>query len=206
MVTANEADPLFDLPDVGRWPAPRIMAIDLAAKRTGLACCADGRTDVWTFVTTATGHARENAIKTELSRCIGLYRPQVILLEDIYAPKPVTASFMLLAFLHGVIRNHLFTVWGKEAPRVIISTAHLKIFAIGKGSGLGVTKTAAVLAIERRYRHLVQIADDDQADAFTMMAMARHQYGHPLSTVDGKAVPKTHLRALSMVKWPTIAR
>lgn len=202
MTIANE-DPLFDLAEPGRWPAPRIMAIDLAADRTGLACCADERVDVWTFVTTGkTGHIRENAITAELSRCIGLYRPQVICLEDIYVPKKVTAAFMVLAFLHGVVRNHLLTAW--TAPLVKISTAHLKIFAIGKGSGTGVTKTSAVLAIERRYRNHVEVTDDDQADAFTLMAMARYHYGHPLSTVDGKDLPQTHLRALAAVKWPTI--
>lgn len=195
---------LFDLSEPGRLPAPRVMAIDLAADKTGLACCAPELLDAWTFRTgKLTGYVRENAIKAEVARCIGLYRPQIVLLEDLYAPPNPGDGFFVLAFLHGVIRNFVQTEW--RAPLVLVHNSHIKIFATGKGTK--VDKVQVTLSIERRYGHVVQVTDDNQADAFTMLAMARHQYGHPLSTVDGKEVPKTHLRALTMGKkpWPTLS-
>lgn len=210
MIAEELEPPLFDLSDPGQWPAPRVMAIDLAADKSGIACSAADRLDVSTFRPgKCDGHRRENAIKAEMARCIGLYRPHIILLEALYIPQQrhIGDGFLVLAFLHGVIRNFLYTEW--TAPIVIINTSHLKIFATGKGSG--VQKTDVVLGIERRYGHLVQVQDDNQADAFTMLAMARHEYGHPLSTVDGKDIPKTHLRALGMVAkqpggWPTLSK
>lgn len=182
---------------------PRILAIDLALEKTGLAYLSDDEDKpyVWTFnAGTKPGHARDAAIVAEIQRAVTVCRPQVVLIEDLYIPPRVGAGFLGLAFLHGVVRYYLSTV----APWAAINNSHIKIYAVGKGKGTD--KQSIMLAVERRYNHLVTITDDNQADAFMLLALARHHYGHPLFTNDGKAVPDTHQRALTMIKtWPTLA-
>lgn len=196
--------PLFDA-DLPRL-APRMLAVDLASDRTGLAYTGEGfmLPMVWTFRGgTKPGHARNAAILAELMRAAKEWSPTLILLEDLYAPPAgrIGPGFFSLAFLHGLIRHHL----EEHAPLLVINNQHIKIFATGKG--IGIDKGAMILAIERRYRHLVTITDDNQADAFALLALARHRYGYPLSTVDSKELPKTHLRALDLIKtWPVLDR
>lgn len=185
--------------------APRVLAIDLACGKTGIAYNAPelGIYDIETIDTvatrTTTGWLREDTIKNRLEEIARRVQPEIILLEDLYVPVKVNAGFISLALLHGVIRHHLTPM----APLVIVNNTHIKIFGCGNG---GAEKTAMVLAVERRYGHLVSIADDNQADAFVLLALACAAYGHPVPTADGKKLPDTHLRALTMVTgWPVIA-
>jgi Holliday junction resolvasome RuvABC endonuclease subunit len=184
-----------------------MMAIDLALDKTGIACYTDDFDDpiVWTFKTGAmTGHARDVAIIAELRRAVTLCRPELVLLEDLYAPRAgkIGVGFFNLAFLHGVVRYYLAGVsfWHT------VNNQHIKIYATGKGSGQGSDKHDVMLAVERRYGHLVAIEDDNQADAFALLAMGRHKYGHPFSTMGGGPIPQTHERALTMADgWPDLA-
>lgn len=186
--------------------APRVLAIDLAARKSGIACLADSldRPVVWTFdAGSKPGHARDTAIIMELRRAVDLCGPEVIVLEELYVPPPsqLGDGFKTLAFLHGIVRYYLSGV----APWLAIKTSHLKMYALGKGTGAGTDKHDVMLAVERRYHHLISIEDDNQSDAFILAALARHHYGHPVSTVDGKDLPQTHTRAVGLVNgWPDL--
>jgi crossover junction endodeoxyribonuclease RuvC len=187
--------------------APRILAVDLALQKTGLAGIAGngpefGLVDTWTYDSRKkSGHDRQAAILAELARAVRMVQPEIILLEDLFVPQAgrIGTGFVSLAMLHGVVRYYLAT----KAPLHLVSNAHIKIYATGDGRA---DKAAVLLAVERRYGHLTTVADDNQADAFTLLALGCHYYGHPLSTVDGKKLPDTHLRTLTMAKnWPVLA-
>jgi Holliday junction resolvasome RuvABC endonuclease subunit len=182
--------------------APRIYTIDMALEKSGMSYFDDAleRPVTWTFDTgKLRGHERENAIKAEIDRTFEAWAPEVVLLEKL--PPRITPGLIGLAFLHGVIRNHLDGL----APYVEVPVSHVKIYATGKGAGAEAGKTQVLLSVDRRYPQLVTVGDDNQADAFTLLALGRHAYGYPLPTVDGRKLPNTHLRVLDMlVDWPAI--
>lgn len=182
--------------------APRIFAIDLAETKTGMCYFDDAleRPVLWTFDTERRhGHDRENAIKAEISAVFASWMPEIVLLEKL--PPRITPGLIGLAFLHGVIRNHLDSL----GPYVEVSNSHIKIYGVGKGNGVETDKIQLTLAVDRRYPHLVTVEDHNQADAFLLLALGRHAYGHPLATVDGKKLPDTHLRVLKMLAgWPAL--
>lgn len=188
--------------------ALRLLAIDLALTKTGIAFCvpdlgsSDG-IDTWTIDTERprrlSGHEREVTIVGAIHSVVLTVKPDVVLLEDFYAPVPskMGDGFFGLAYLHGVVRYYL----ADRAPLAVVRNPQIKIYATGNG---GAKKADVMLAVERRYRHLVTIADDNQADAFALLAMGCEHYGHPLPTADGRPLPKTHVRALESVAWPTL--
>lgn len=143
------------------------------------------------------------AIIAELRRAVNLCRPELVLLEDVYVPASgrLGAGFLGLAFLHGVVRYYLSGV----CPWITVNNSYVKMFAVGKGSGVGTDKHNIILSVERRYGNLVTVEDDNQADAFILAAMACHRYGNVLPTSYGKELPQTHLRALDMItEWPDL--
>lgn len=191
--------------------APRILAIDLALTKTGMAAhdplaepTFPPRSPLaWTFDTERpvklSGHAREAAIIAAIDAARRAVLPDVILLEKLYVPPKISDGWIGLCYLHGVVRHYIAST---GTPFAVVHNGHIKIYATGEG---GASKQDVMLAVERRYRHLVTIGDDNQADAFTLLAMGCERYGHPLSTVDGKPLPKTHTRALTMVTgWPSL--
>jgi Holliday junction resolvasome RuvABC endonuclease subunit len=179
---------------------PRVLAIDLALQKTGIAMRSGEweRPKVWTYNTNKmTGEVRDDAILAELDRAVGIVRPEIILLEDLFVPQRVSTGWVALAFLHGVVRRHL----RRHAPLMIVNNTHIKVYGTGNGNA---DKAAMILCVERRYSGLVSVTDDNQADAFTLMALGCHAYGYPL--VADRKLPDTHLRALTMVTgWPDIA-
>ena len=195
---------------------PRMLALDLACGKTGLAGHrADwDRPVVWTFDTTKlglTGRARQVAILKEMARAVALVRPEVILLEDRYSPVAgaLGPGFFSLSDLHAVVRFHLEPV----APLAIVQNAHIKVYATGSATrdpakSKSAAKQAMMARIIGRYGFLLEqpIRDDNQADALALLALGSHAYGHPLPTACGIPLPPTHLRALTMVTGlPVIA-
>lgn len=99
-----------------------------------------------------------------------------------------------LAELHGVVKHYL---WLQKVPVADVQPPQLKIYATGKGNA---TKTAVRAAITARVGRLVHIADDNQADAVTLLAMASAHYGQPME----QAPSDKHRRALDAVRWPVV--
>lgn len=179
-----------------------ILAIDMAMNKSAFSCFDDpsNHSVTWTFDSTKLhGHVLENAMKDEIDRAVRLCRPAVILLEKL--PPRITPGLIGLAFLHGVVRNHL----DRLGPYVEVPVSHVKIYATGRGAGPESDKEQVLLAVDRRYAHLVTVTNNNEADAFTLLALGRHAYGYPLSTVSGKDLPLTHLRVLDMLAgWPQL--
>ena len=90
------------------------------------------------------------------------------------------------------------TLTARGIPCVEVSPTTLKTYALGKGSGKGVTKDAVFAAVVRRYQHLIEINSNDCADALVLAAMGARHLESPIDNL-----PTTHTRALAAVQWPT---
>lgn len=177
---------------------PRVLAIDLSTAATGLAAWDEHNPACVETVDPgrAIGYPRTRATMRAITAAYVEVAPDVVVMEDL----PPSAgkmgnSLVPLAMLHGVVRYYL----APRVPVAFVHVSHVKMYATGSGSGKGSDKTAVSLAVERRYGRLIAVADDNQADAFVMLAMTLHHYGHPLASV-----PQTHAQALTRVTWPDL--
>lgn len=89
------------------------------------------------------------------------------------------------------------TLTARGTPCVEVSPTTLKCYALGKGSGKGVTKDAVFAATVRRYQHHVLVNSNDEADALVLAAMGARNLGSPIDNL-----PQQHTRAMSAVDWP----
>lgn len=173
----------------------RIGALDLSLTGTALADY-----DAWSGVTVSTvdttkldGHRRLHEILVAVA---ALRTCHLVVIEDVFRGLKGDASIKL-AGLHYLVRHWL---WLQGIPYVLVTNAQLKLFAVGKGSGPGTDKDAVLLAVERRFGDQVKVANNNEADAFVLLAMALEYYGRPLADV-----PVTHRAALRKVEgWPVL--
>lgn len=172
----------------------RVAGLDLSLTGTGIATYAGGHLTVRTIDgRRLEGHKRLQTILTAVS---GLLHYDLVVIEDGFAANSGTTT-RRLAELHGLVKHWL---WLRNIPYVLVNPTGVKIYSLGKGSGKGTDKDAVILAVERRYGHLVTVSDNDQADALVLLALALEHYGQPLVTV-----PETHTRALAkVVGWPAL--
>lgn len=82
-------------------------------------------------------------------------------------------------------------------PMAEVAPNTIKTYALGKGSGKGVTKEAVFAAAARRYMDHLQVDDNNTADALLLADLAARYYGRAL--VD---LPQTHTRASAAIRWP----
>lgn len=80
-------------------------------------------------------------------------------------------------------------------PVLQVNVSTLKIYATGKGTG--VDKDQVMLAIARRYPN-APIANNNEADAFGLAAIAMRLLGQPIE----ESLPQTHLRAMDKLALP----
>lgn len=192
---------------LGVTRGPRVLAVDLALGKTGVAAWdpEGGAPAVWTFTVKSAlaGHERERVILTELARAVRAYRPQLILIEDAYAPVTISKGWMNLMLCHGVVRHFL----RNQAPLHVVNNSHIKIYGTGRGdSGKGrgdAEKVEMIDSARERYGHLAEFADDNQADAFVLMALGLAAYGFPFpSAPEGWAFNRAIEAA---APWPLLA-
>jgi Holliday junction resolvasome RuvABC endonuclease subunit len=112
---------------------------------------------------------------------------------------------LLLAELHGLVKQML---WANGVPYVLVQQAHIKQFATGWGAAhkdratgetVKVGKDAVLLAVERTYGHLVTVRNNDEADAFALLALTALRYGQQLAPVTVRQAAVT-----SKVDWPEL--
>jgi Holliday junction resolvasome RuvABC endonuclease subunit len=121
--------------------------------------------------------------------------PTLAVIEGIIKPSEEQArgmSTLDIARLRGVIECDLFRV---GVPIVRIHPSTLKAYAVKGGATKAQMLAAARAVLGARY----PVANDNEADAFWLFAMAAHQYGR-------RVVPATpqRLRSLRTVTgWPT---
>lgn len=80
-----------------------------------------------------------------------------------------------------------------QIPVVEVSIQKVKTYATGKGNS---AKDTVLIDVARRYPD-VAIANNNEADAFTLVAIGMRLIGHPIDDV-----PKTHLKAMEGLKLP----
>lgn len=95
----------------------------------------------------------------------------------------------LTGMAQGVVRLALAH---DEVPMLVVTAASLKTFATGKGNA-----GKADMRMELYKRAGLDIADDNQVDAWWLRALGLHVLGAPLLTL-----PASHTRALSKVTLP----
>jgi crossover junction endodeoxyribonuclease RuvC len=183
-------------------PAIRVVGLDLSHTATGI-CDLDNTlpapTPRCTTIRTAglTGHPRQRHILTQIDMAIhaGTRRADIVAIEGPGTRVGAASAHIIdTAKLHGIVDYHIAR---HGIPYVEIPPAVLKIYATGSGNA---PKDDVLLAVERRYGHLIRVADNNQADALILAAMTLHHYGRILV-----AVPQTHARALTSIKtWPDL--
>lgn len=83
----------------------------------------------------------------------------------------------------------------RDIPIVQVNVSTLKIYATGRGTGVG--KDEVMLAVARRYPD-APITSNDEADAFALAAIASRLVGRPIE----ESLPQTHLRAMDKLVMP----
>lgn len=87
-------------------------------------------------------------------------------------------------------------LWRHGIPYAVVPPNARAKYAAGKGNA---SKGEVMAAVIRRYGHLVDIGDDNQADSVATAAMAAHHLQRPLLIP-----PAAHCTALTAVKWPDV--
>lgn len=85
-------------------------------------------------------------------------------------------------------------LWRRGIGWAVVPPATLKRYAAGKGNA---AKDQVLSAVIRRYGHLVDVEDNNQADALALAAMGADQLGHAIV-----GAPAAHRAALAAVTWP----
>ena len=109
----------------------------------------------------------------------------------IEGPVVRSSAAVVIGMVHGVMRADLLD---RGIPYAIVPPATLKKYATGKGNA---DKTAMALALYKRTG--LELADDNQVDAWWLRAAGLHHLGCPI--VD---VPQAQADALAKVEWPAL--
>lgn len=181
-----------------------ILGVDSSASATGCSVWHDGVIEnyTWSSDPRYVMQRRWQQIMSPVWTKINRRQVKDILVVIEQPNKGAYGSSMLLNNGLYAVLTYSWFITGIQF--VDIQPAQLKKFAVGKGAGKGTDKQDVLLAIDRRYGHLATIRNDNEADAFTMMAMALEHYGRPLDRrpVPGSLPWSAHIEKLDTVNWP----
>jgi Holliday junction resolvasome RuvABC endonuclease subunit len=113
------------------------------------------------------------SIRQRIGAAVTAEAPDLVLIEDL--PSHVAHGGTMLGMVHGVVRTLLYEA-GQHV--ILVPPATLKKYVAGKG---GASKSDMRVAILRRFD--LDLADDNVADAFGLMAMGLDLLEHPLVVV-----------------------
>lgn len=187
------------------WPAPgdparrpRILALDLSLRATGMAWTDHtGHIGVTTLRPDTKGHARLNGLLIDITRRAADSGAQLAVIEHLPVVEGREGAAIELAGLYWLVRHAL---WLRQIPYVLVHNSRLKMYALGVGSGPYASKAAVLTAMQRLYHpHQVYIRNTDEADAVAMLALALHAYSAPLADV-----PPANARAIKAIQWPAL--
>lgn len=180
----------------------RILALDLAYRAAGLAGTHADDSD-WPRLWTATvrppdgGHVAVKEIHARIVIWIRTMRPDLAVIEDVFAGRTNPRTGLHLAELHGVIKHQL---WLSRVPYVVVNPLHRAIYATGHARA---DKAAVLAAARTTYGHLLggpaEIRDDNAADALELLALAADALGQPLADVHPRC-----RRAVHMQQWQPV--
>lgn len=144
----------------------RVVGLDLSITATGIAW-ADGST--FTVKSKQVGDSRLLAICHEIGIAIDGRSIDLVVIEDL----PTHAmSAGITGMVHGAARTYLLRL---RAPYVTMPPATLKKFATGRGNA---DKTAMAIALLKRAG--IELADDNQVDAWWLRAAGMQMLGEPV--------------------------
>jgi Holliday junction resolvasome RuvABC endonuclease subunit len=173
-----------------------VLGLDLSLTGTGLAWWRDGRLGVTTVRTQPVGHDH-NGWSTPARHLIlmrGLVRQldadSMVCKESRIESLDVGGNSALdLAALHGVAD---YTLASRRVPIAKVNVVHVKQFATGSARA---DKPAMLEAAQRSFP--LTVANDNEADALWLLAMALTHYGLPLF-----GVPVARAIKVDKVTWP----
>lgn len=160
----------------------RVLGLDLSLTATGVAM-PDG-----TLATIRTRTKEGDRRLTEIAYAIGrtLHAVDLAIVEDL----PTHAHGAgITGMVHGAVRSELIRF---NVPYLLVPAATLKVFATGRGNS-----KKPELRMELFKRHGLDVADDNQVDAWWLRALGHDLTGQPLLDL-----PKTHRRALDKLALP----
>jgi Holliday junction resolvasome RuvABC endonuclease subunit len=173
-------------------PSPRVVGLDLSLTATGIAY-RDGCTGT-VRTRTADGDRRLVQIAEAVHIAIGGEQiglgplPDLVVIEDL--PTHARAAG-IVGMVHGAVRTVLLDA---GVPYAVVPPASLKSYATGKGNA---DKTQMALATYKRAG--LELADDNQVDAWWLRAAGLQHLGAPCVTV-----PAAQCDRLAKVDWPVV--
>jgi crossover junction endodeoxyribonuclease RuvC len=182
-------------------PADRsmnIVGIDPSLTGTGLAVIRPGGLVATDTVTTKLrGHQRLDRILSEVREVAvngGQWGPAdlVVIEGPSYGSKG--SAYHQVAGVWWLIAHEL---WLAGVPYAVATPSARMKYATGKGNA---AKDQVLAAVLKRFGHLVDIDNNNEADALVLAAMAAEHRGLPLAPM-----PATHSEALAKVVWPEVA-
>jgi len=171
-----------------------ILAIDPSLASTGLVAWRDGRFHA-TTITTRPGDPREHRHHTIAMRILAARDPNgptlAVMEARITPPPEAVETAMDLAELRGVILHGLHQC---GIPVAAVHPGTLKVYATGNGRA---SKQDMVVAARGRLGAHLFVANDDEADAAWLLALALEFYGQPLCSL-----PRKNRSSVAKPKWP----
>lgn len=179
-----------------------IVGIDPSLTGTGVAVIRpDGLLFTDTFTTKLRGHQRLAHIVTEIRDAAVSPVPwgaaQLVVIEGPSYGNQGSgrqSGHHERAGLWWLITHEL---WQVGIPYAVVPPASRCRYATGKGNA---AKDQVLAAVLKRFGQLVDIDNNNEADALVLAAMAAEHRGQPLA-----AMPATHSEALAKVVWPEVA-
>lgn len=166
--------------------SPNVVGLDLSLTGTGVAHPGGGSS---TIRTKLTGAARLGYLRDLIGQWLSDERTDLVAVEGYAFGRTNKAHQM--GELGGVVRLMLHE---RGQPWCEIPPSSMKKYATGKGNA---GKSEVLVAAVRRLGY--DGADDNQADALWLRAMALDHLGAPCVQV-----PASHRDALVKVQWPAI--
>ena len=164
--------------------APIIIGVDLSLTATGIALAAGGTT-----IRTDAAHPIESRLQAIRNRVSELAaHAELVVIEDFVTRSPAAST---LGMMHGIVRVRLRE---DGHPFVLVPPATLKKYVTGKGNA---KKDDMRMAIYQRFG--LDFSDNNQADAFGLMALGLDAYGHPLADM-----PAVNRGVLEKIEWPAL--
>lgn len=173
------------------WPA-RITGLDLSLGGTGICHVAGGAVvHLDTVKSKTTGHERLREVIQVVRRWAGSPAdPHLVVIEGpSYASKGGLSHER--AGLWWLVAHRL---WENGIPYAVMAPTSRAKYATGRG---GAGKDEVLIAAVKRFGHLAEIGDNNQADALILAAAALDHLGQPLAPM-----PATNRSALDAVAWP----
>lgn len=171
----------------GKGSGVRVVGLDLSLTATGVAD-SDGTAGV--IKPRIKGHDRLDFINDAIAQHVtGDPAAGLVLVEGPSFGSQGSAYHQLAGLWWLVVHG----LWKAEIPYAVVSPQARAKYATGRGNA---GKDAVLASVVRRYP-MVEINDNNVADAWVLMAMGLDWLGRPLCSV-----PAVNREALAKVEWP----